>query len=88
MNKLFELGQIVATPAAADALGDSLPTLIFRHMCGDFGDLDEEDTQMNKDAISTGNDRVFSAYHVNGEKYYVITEWDRSVTTVLFADEY
>lgn len=49
--------------------------------------MDEEDKQMNDDALSTGN-RIFAAYHTCKGKIYIITEWDRSATTILFADEY
>lgn len=89
MKGLFELGQVVATPQALSTLGTiKLHNLITRHATGDFGDLCEEDIETNKRAIKSGEDRVLSAYIINEDKFYVITEWDRSVTTVLFADEY
>ena len=54
----------------------------------DWGDLSPEDAKMNDDAIKTG-DRVLAAY-INdvGTKIYIITEHDRSVTTILFPEEY
>lgn len=88
MNKLFELGQTVATPAAVEALGENIISLVTRHVTGDFGDLCEEDIKLNNEAIANKNDSILSAYNVNGEKFYVITEWDRSVTTVLLTSEY
>ena len=54
----------------------------------DWGDLDDDDKRFNDEALQHG-DRLFSAYHLtNGTKIYVITEWDRSVTTALLPSEY
>lgn len=76
--------------------------LIERHVLGDWGDLHEEDKQENENALKEGR-RLMSAYVVDkssdniagfgeegyeGEKVWVITEWDRSVTTVLLPSEY
>jgi len=60
---------------------------ITRHLSGDWGDLDDEDKKYNDDALKHG-DRLLSMYLYEGTKVYVITECDRSVTTILFADEY
>ena len=87
---LLKLGQVVATPAAlahceqhaTDAL-----QLIGRHSSGDWGDLDADDVAANVHAIQHDL-RVLSAYQVGDEKLYVITEWDRSATTLLMASEY
>lgn len=85
---LFDLGQVVTTRTIADSLEPvQVASLIRQHITGDFGVLENEDIEANQEAIKHG-ERVLSAYIVNGEKVYVITEWDRSVTTVLFADEY
>ena len=60
-----------------------------RHLNGDWGDLCEEDKQLNENALRYGNDRLFSRYVYNGEtNIYIITEWDRSATTILLSDEY
>ena len=88
---LFDLGQTVATPGALQALGlaeeDPLGYL-FRHVTGDWGDLPEEDIEENQRSLEQDL-RIFSAYHLNtGTKIYVITEWDRSVTTILLPEEY
>jgi hypothetical protein len=87
----FPLGRIVATPAALEALaksGDSGHGLIMRHVTGDFGTVCKADWQANEDAIATG-ERVFSAYALcDGEKVWVITEQDRSVTTLLVPEDY
>lgn len=61
-----------------------------RHVNGDWGDLCDEDKELNEMALLNGDDRLFSRYEFNGGEYtiYIITEWDRSATTILFTDEY
>jgi hypothetical protein len=90
-NHLFALGQIVATPGALDALeqaGQTLSEFLNRHVTGDWGDLDEHDRTENDRALKQGS-RLFSAYHLNdGTKIWLITEWDRSVTTLLLPEDY
>lgn len=89
----FELGTQVITYGVNDAVAENTDFAIEVHnamtrYCNkDWGDMDEEDKQMNDDALSTGN-RIFAAYHTCKGKIYIITEWDRSATTILFADEY
>lgn len=88
----FKLGQCVATRNAVELMErqDINPLhLLLRHANGDDGDLSESDKALNAAAITSGNDRVFSAYVMpSGDKLWVITEWDRSVTTVLLPDDY
>ena len=86
MEPRFPLGKIVATPGAL-ALGVDLNRYMRRHHCGDWGDLCDEDKQMNQDALECGA-RIFSAYGVGREKLWGITEADSSATTVLRPDEY
>ena len=88
----FSLGQTVATPGAIAAMveADQIPVeFLLRHKFGDWGDdLPPEDVQENERALQEGS-RLFSAYHTRlGEKLWVITEWDRSATTILKPDEY
>ncbi|MCF1442025.1 hypothetical protein ACI2VK_10165 [Ralstonia nicotianae] len=87
----LQLGRLVATPAAIAALttaGVSVFTLINRHARGDWGELSNEDRQQNELAVTTGQ-RVLSSYLLgNGQKIWIITEWDRSATTVLMSEEY
>ncbi|EMC2290450.1 hypothetical protein VB661_004175 [Salmonella enterica] len=60
-----------------------------RHLGADWGDLDDSDWQSNDTALRTGEDRLFSSYQVEPDlKLWIITEWDRSVTTLLLPDEY
>ena len=87
---LFPLGQLVATPGALDLLdrtGTNASTLLNRHQTGDFGDLCPEDIQENKQSIDNGF-RILSSYKIGGTKIWIITEADRSVTTLLLPSEY
>ncbi len=60
-----------------------------RHFGGDWGDLDEGDKRQNDFALKTGEDRLMSSYQITPElKLWIITEWDRSVTTLLLPSEY
>jgi hypothetical protein len=88
---LFRLGQVVATPGALESLKaanqDPLE-LLARHVVGDWGDLCEEDRQENDLSVERGF-RILSAYTLTtGVKVWVITEADRSATTILLPDEY
>jgi len=96
-NPKFNLGKIVATPLAIMALeraGQVPDEFLKKHQSGDWGDLCEEDKKTNDEAIahegiSEKQQRVFSAYKTSArDKIWVITEWDRSVTTLLIPDEY
>ncbi len=87
---LFKLGQTVATPGALEAMEQasiSPMDLLRRHQRGDWGDLGNEDKQSNDQALSLG-DRIFSAYQFDRIKFWVITECDRSATTILLPEEY
>jgi hypothetical protein len=87
----FPLGQIVATPGALSALteaGDSPTSFLQRHVVGDWGELEEEDRQENERSVSAGC-RLLSAYATStGIRIWVITEADRSATTLLLPEEY
>ncbi len=91
LEPLFPLGQVVATPGALAALetaGQAPHEFLVRHVCGEWGDLVEEDVRENERALEQGH-RLFSAYNTNdGARIWVITEWDRSVTTILTPLEY
>ncbi|QOK90511.1 hypothetical protein HF908_02770 [Ralstonia pseudosolanacearum] len=85
------LGRLLATPAALNALqtaGVSIFALVNRHARGDWDDLCDEDRQHN-DLAAIAGQRVLSAYPLpDGGKVWIITEWDRSATTVLLPDDY
>lgn len=88
---LFELGQIVGTPGALQSLEEAEQNpfeLIFRHVTGDWGTLPDEDVRENELSIQKGF-RIFSSYKLSsGNKIWVITEHDRSVTTILRPEDY
>lgn len=91
---LFTVGNVVATPGALDLLdrhGLNAATILRRHMCGDFGAVCAADRAANSAAIR-GRTRILSAYQVGSdgkpEKLWVLTEADRSVTTLLLPSEY
>ncbi|WP_459056952.1 hypothetical protein [Stenotrophomonas sp. PSU-St22] len=88
----FSPGQVVMT-AGVDELvrqGRLNPTpYLRRHISGDWGDLSDGDRQLNDAALKSGEDRLFSSYQVTRDlKLWIITEWDRSVTTLLLPSEY
>ena len=57
--------------------------LLHRHATGDWGDMCQEDKAQNDSALTSGDNRLFSAYITPKGKVWVITEYDHSVTTVL-----
>ena len=91
MFSLFPLGQIVATPGALAALerAQQPPTcFLARHVSGDWGELEPADVAENQYSIAHGF-RLLSSYQTNaGEKLWIITEADRSATTLLLPEEY
>ena len=91
MLPLFPLGQIVATPGALAALerAQQAPTCFLdRHASGDWGELEPTDVAENQYSIAHGF-RLLSSYETNaGEKLWIITEADRSATTLLLPEEY
>lgn len=89
INKsLFPLGELVITPNALATL--SQPDVLHalqRHAAGDWGSLPAEDAQRNDDALHAGG-RLFSAYGEGNQRFWIITEADRSVTTILLPEDY
>jgi hypothetical protein len=88
-KRSFPLGQVVATPNALRSLstGDIAKALA-RHAACDWGDLSPEDWKENEFSLREGF-RLFSVYHTeHGQKFWVITEADRSATTVLMPEDY
>ncbi len=89
---LFDVGAVVATPGALEALAEArVPplTLLRRHASGDWGELDAHDRGENTKSLKHGW-RLLSSYRVgeNGAKVWIITEADRSSTCVLLPSEY
>jgi hypothetical protein len=91
MKPKFELGQLVATPGAMQALSRNRldqDEYVKRHQAGDWGDLDEYDAEANEGALSE-NLPITSAYTLkDGTRLWIITEADRSTTTILLPQEY
>ena len=86
----FPLGRSVATPGALRVLaetGTPPATLLARHQNGDWGNVPREDARENELSVKDGL-RILSSYQMGDETLWVITEADRSVTTILRPDEY
>jgi hypothetical protein len=84
------LGRVVATPGALQVLseaGEDLRLLLARHSSGDWGDLDAHDRRENELSLRHGW-RIVSSYPVGERKVWIITEANRSVTTILLPEEY
>jgi hypothetical protein len=97
MKRSFSLGRLVATPGALGSLNsDRLAQLVARHAAGDWGVVDAEDQATNNRAVVDG-DRILSAYPIDEAQpcaghgdntVWIITEADRSTTTLLLPSEY
>ena len=96
---LFELGDVVMTSGVAgiveerDGAFEAVLDCLQRHSVGDWGNLCEDDREMNDAAIEAERDdgctdRLFSAYETDFGRIYIITEYDRSATTILLPEEY
>lgn len=87
----FSPGQMVSTPGALDALTEANQTpadFLARHLSGDWGELCDEDITANEQALIEGL-RLMSAYRTSQDRrIWIITEADRSVTTILLPEEY
>jgi hypothetical protein len=91
MPVLFKTGRLVATPGALDLLArnETPPVkLLNRHVIGDWGDMSKEDVDANDDALRHGG-RLFSCYSITpSDRVWIITEADRSATTILLPEDY
>ncbi len=87
----FSLGRLYATPGAIKAFNcanHNLVHLLMRHQSGDWGDVDPQDAAENELSLRKGF-RILSVYTLpNGSKVWIITEADRSATTILLPSEY
>jgi hypothetical protein len=83
------LGRVVATPGVLEGIpNDDVLAALRCHANGDWGEVGKEDWQANDDAVVAGA-RVLSSYRSrNGTRFWIITEADRSATTVLLPQEY
>ena len=89
MKHRFNPGRTVITPAAVNALtSKDVATAMLRHLTGDWGDVCEEDRRENDLSLEEGF-RLLSVYHgVCSTRFWIITEADRSATTVLLPEDY
>jgi len=90
MMETLPLGKVVATPGALNLLmdaGEDVFDYLARHATGDWGELYAFDCRQNEIALRYGN-RVLSCYPVGEGRVWIITEADRSVTTILLPEEY
>ena len=89
LSKPFPLGRLVMTLHAKQTI--SIPDInlaLNRHANCDWGDICEEDWNTNNEALEYGG-RLLSVYHDSkGIKFWIITEWDRSATTILMPEDY
>lgn len=86
---LFKLGDIFVTPGALEViLKEDINLALQRHANGDWGEVCKEDWELNDEALELGH-RILSVYtSSNGVKFWIITEADRSATTILLPEEY
>ena len=87
--KQFPTGRLLCTPGAMDHVGvEEMMAAYYRHREGDWGDVCPGDWRSNDQAIRSGM-RILSAYHTStGQKFWIITEADRSATTILLPEDY
>ncbi len=93
-KKSFALGSLYMTAGVADLAAQNpefkefMDASLVRHAAGDWGDVDKHDREANDYALNH-RERLFSVYVKQGEpKIWIITEWDRNATTILFPSEY
>ncbi len=89
MPALFQLGRIVITRAAiADITPEDIFVAVRRHAKADWGNVDADDRHANDAALQDG-DRLLSSYRSARQiEFWILTEWDRSVTTILLPSDY
>ena len=85
---IFPLGEIVATANAKRLLAEKdMQSALIRHSVGDWGEVCPDDAKLNDESLTHGG-RLLSVYQGGEHKFWIITEDDRSVTTVLMPDDY
>lgn len=94
VSKYFRLGQVVATKALYDMMQTDkrfhmeIGISLKRYCVKDWGCISEDSKHMNDEAVLNGEDRIFAVYETSKGYIWIITESDRSVTTVLFPSDY
>lgn len=94
-ERKFDLGTTVMTKAISDVINESavfgleVNKAFERYQNCDWSDMEfEEDKELNDRAVKNGSERIFATYNTSKGKIYIITEWDRSYTTILFPFDY
>lgn len=94
MTAVISIGNLVATAGvdswvreAVQSRAAGVASAVARHITGDWGEVCSEDKESN-DYAADHQERVLSSYTIDSRKVWIITEWDRSVTTILFPEEY
>ncbi len=91
---MFNMGEIYETHKINDAIDNNkqfekeILNCFMRYKNHDWGDICAKDKQSNDKALKNEEIRIFAAYETSKGKIYIITEWDRSATTIFFASEY
>ena len=89
----FKLGKLVMTRGVHSKIKEDVDFAVGvldafeRYQRCDWGNLCDEDNALNEQALKDG-DRIFALYNIGKDKIYIITEWDRSLTTILLPEEY
>lgn len=90
----IEIGQLIFTIGVRELyhsdqkFNEFVKNSFTRYCDGDWGELCKEDKHLNELALKNGDDRLFAKYDNGDYVIYIITEWDRSYTTILFPEEY
>lgn len=90
----FDIGRFVMTSGIANEINNKpsykneILDCLTKYLSGDWGSLCDEDKRSNELAIQNNNDRILAKYITSSGSIYMITEWDRSYTTVMFVEEY
>ena len=91
---LFDLGFLTMSPGITDALEEhpelheEIVNCLRRHQTGDYSEMSADDRRANLNAIESGQERILSAYQTTAGKIWIITEWDKSLTNIIFPREY
>lgn len=93
-TRKFATGELVATRAIVSECDENkqfakeVAEAFTRYCACDWGEMVPADAEMNDRAIETGDDRIFARYETSVKAIYIITDWDRKHTTILFCNEY
>jgi len=95
-NTKFPLGTLVITPNAkaaldaldANGLAEMFIALMGRHAKGDWGEISDDSKEANDESVKNGGDMILSAYTIGDTRFWIITEHDRSATTILLPEDY